>query len=83
MTIAHSPAELSMLIKNQRKKLQLSQTGVGKLVGLKQKTISAIENTPDNVKLSTVFRVISALDLEMRTTPKKQSGTIKQWADEW
>jgi HTH-type transcriptional regulator/antitoxin HipB len=84
MPIIHTPVELSVSIRNQRKKLKLSQTEVGELVGLKQKTISALENTPENVKLSTLFRVISALELEIKMTSKKESdNTTKQWVDEW
>lgn len=84
MPIVHSATELSILIKNQRKKMKLSQTEVGELVGLKQKTISAIENTPENVKLSTVFRVISAMGLEMKVALKKESeGATREWVDEW
>lgn len=82
--LIHSPAELSMLIKNQRKKLNLTQVGVGELVGLKQKTISAIENAPETVQLSTLFRILSALDLEMNVLTKKKSDkTTNQWVDEW
>ena len=84
MPIIHSPADLSLLIKNQRKKLKLSQAEVGELVGFKQKTISAIENTPKSVKLSTVFRVLSALDLEMKiSTQKEAEKTTTQWVEEW
>ncbi|MFJ1268184.1 helix-turn-helix domain-containing protein [Legionella lytica] len=84
MPIIHSPAELSLLIKNQRKKLKLSQAEVGDLVGLKQKTISAIENAPKSVKLSTVFRILSALDLEMKISMKKEAEkTTTQWVEEW
>ena len=82
--LIHSPADLSMLIKNQRKKLNLTQIAVGELVGLQQKTISAIENEPETVKLSTLFRILSALDLEMKVLTKKQSDKItNQWVDEW
>ncbi|MDP3268143.1 MAG: helix-turn-helix domain-containing protein [Legionella sp.] len=82
--LIHSPADLSMLIKNQRKKLNLTQIAVGELVGLQQKTISAIENEPESVKLSTLFRILSALDLEMKVLTKKQSDkTTNQWVDEW
>lgn len=81
--LIHSPTELSMLIKNRRKQLKLSQAEVGKLVGLKQKTISAIENTSENIKLNTVFRILSALDIEIRLSPKETETTTSQWADEW
>lgn len=82
--LIHSPHELALLIKHQRKKLQLSQTDVGALVGLKQKTISAIENTPDNVRLNTLFRVLSALNVDMKLTPKQpSSSSTTAWDDEW
>jgi HTH-type transcriptional regulator / antitoxin HipB len=84
MLIIHSPAELSLLIRNQRKKLKLSQAEVGELVGLKQKTISAIENAPENVTLSTVFRILSALGLEIKMATKKETNRItNQWNEEW
>ncbi|WP_058535661.1 helix-turn-helix domain-containing protein [Legionella saoudiensis] len=83
MPIIHSPAELSLLIKNQRKKLKLSQAEIGELVGLKQKTISAIENIPENVKLSTAFRILSALDLEVKILPKSIEKATNEWAEEW
>lgn len=35
--LIHSPHELALLLKNQRKLLKLSQSEVGSLVGLKQK----------------------------------------------
>ncbi|WP_242602023.1 helix-turn-helix domain-containing protein [Legionella yabuuchiae] len=45
---------------------------MGDLVGLKQKTISAFENKPESIKLSTVLRILSALNLDIRVSPKKE-----------
>lgn len=82
--LIHSPVELALLIKNQRKKLKLSQAEVADLVGLKQKTISASENNPENMRLSTLFRILSALDLDLKTSTKSKSDTTtNQWNDEW
>ncbi|KTD61430.1 helix-turn-helix domain-containing protein [Legionella spiritensis] len=84
MLIIRSPTELAILIKNQRKKLGLSQAEVGDLVNLKQKTISAIENSPESVKLGTLFRILSAIDLEINIAPKNESDeTTSRWNDEW
>ncbi|MCE0724192.1 helix-turn-helix domain-containing protein [Legionella resiliens] len=82
--LIHSSLELALLIKNQRKKLKLSQAEVAALVGLKQKTISAIENNPENMRLSTLFRILSALGLDLKISAKSQSNTAtNQWNDEW
>ncbi|CAM3073285.1 DNA-binding transcriptional regulator [Legionella steigerwaltii] len=82
--LIHSPRELALLIKNQRKKMQLSQAEVADLVGLKQKTISAIENNPENMRLSTLFRILSALSLDFKASIKSEpQTTTNQWNDEW
>ena len=82
--LVQSPQVLAKLIKDQRKKLKLSQAEVGDLVGLKQKTISAIENNPDSVKISTLYRVLSALKLDIRISAKQAPNTAtKLWSEEW
>ncbi len=82
--LVHSPHELAMLIKNRRKKLQLTQKEVSDLVGLKQKTISAIEKNPENTRVSTLFRVLAALETDVKLFPKNEpSKTKDQWNDEW
>lgn len=79
-----SPKELALLIVSQRKKLGLSQGAVAARVGLMQKTISAFENHPENVKLSTVFLILSAVNLDMRILPKdKVSPLGSKWEQEW
>lgn len=79
-----SPKELAMFITNQRKKLKLTQIQVSNLVGLKQKTISAFENKPDGTQLETVFRILSALNLDIKLSPKDEiSETKSQWKEEW
>lgn len=81
--LIHSPYELALFIKNQRKNLKLSQKEVGELVGLKQKTISAIENNAENVKLSTLFRILSALEMELKIESRKVDKAVDQWKEEW
>ena len=82
--LIHSPYELAMLIRNRRKKLNLTQKAVSDLVGLKQKTISAMENNPENIKISTLFRILAALETEIKILPKNASSETKeQWNNEW
>jgi HTH-type transcriptional regulator/antitoxin HipB len=82
--LIHSPKELAMLVINQRKKLNLSQTAVSNLVGLKQKTISKFENNPENTQLETLFRILSALNLDIKIFSKDEAPTSKtRWKEEW
>lgn len=78
-----SPKELALLVINQRKKLKLSQTGVSNLVGLKQKTISGFENNPGSTKLETLFRILSALNLDIEIVPKDDAPPKTRWKEEW
>ena len=82
--LIRSPNELALLVMNHRKKLKLSQAEVGDLVGLGQKTISALENKPESIQLTTVFRILSALNLDIKIVAKNGAGTTSsQWDQEW
>lgn len=82
--LIRSPKELALLIINQRKKLKLSQAEVGNLVGLKQKTISSFENKPESTQLDTLFRILSALNLDIKVLTKDEVPVTKtQWKEEW
>ena len=82
--IIHSPQELAMLVSNQRKKLNLSQATVASLVELKQKTISAFENKHENVKLDTLFKILSAVNLDVKVLQKNKTDKNKtDWKQEW
>lgn len=63
--LTHSPRDLALFVISQRKKLKLSQAAVGDLVGLKQATVSAFENKPESSKLDTIFRILSAVGLDL------------------
>jgi HTH-type transcriptional regulator / antitoxin HipB len=79
-----SPKELALLIVNRRKNLKLSQAAVGKLVGLKQQTISEFEKRPEGTKLETLFRILSAVKLDATVLAKEgQTPKESQWNEEW
>lgn len=82
--ITRAPKELALQVINQRKKLSLSQEEVAKRVGLKQKTISAFENKPENTKISTLFLILSAVNLDMTVVSKDTVGNKNaSWKHEW
>lgn len=79
-----SPKELALLISNQRKKLKLSQAEVGKLVGLKQQTISEFELKPEGTKLNTLFHILSAVNLDIKILTKDNAiPSEDKWKEEW
>ena len=84
MVFIRAPKELALIVMSQRKKLKRSQLEVGSAVGLKQSTISAFENKPGSTQLETLFRILSALNLDMQLTEKDQLDVNKaEWKDEW
>ncbi|OGT64072.1 MAG: transcriptional regulator [Gammaproteobacteria bacterium RIFCSPHIGHO2_12_FULL_45_9] len=82
--LIRSPKELALLVVNQRKKLRLSQAAVGKLVGLKQQTISDFENNPEGTKLNTLFHILSAVQLDIKAIGKDETIIANtKWKEEW
>lgn len=71
---------LGATIKDERKKKHFSQEVLGKLVGVDKATVSYIENGKPGVRLSTLLLLLSALDIELITQPKK---TELQSKDAW
>ncbi len=80
--ILHSTQELAEYIRDRRKRQKLSQAEVGDRVGIKQATISSFENNPEGTKLETLFKLISALDLELQIIPKEKARN-QGWQEEW
>ncbi len=65
MTPITSPEDLGRVLKLCRKKLHLTQSEAGGKFNLTQKTVSNIENGRPGVQLDTLFRLMSALNLEI------------------
>ena len=64
VTIARTPLQLGNGIRESRRKLGLTQEQLAAKAGVRQRTISDIENA-GNARLDTVMRVLAALDLEL------------------
>ena len=79
-----SPKELALYAMNQRKKLNLTQSDVGRLVGLKQQTVSEFEINPEGTRIETIFRILSALNLDVQLTAKSEKNlTDSRWSEQW
>ncbi len=76
--LARSPEQIGNTIRRIRKKQGMSQSELGKKSGLRQETISLIENGNPATKLETILAVISALGLELQISTR--SGNKLQYA---
>lgn len=79
--------ELADYIKLQRKQLERTQTDVAEHIGLKQKTISAMENTAGTSRIDTLFKIAHELGLSVELTPKREvqesDSKERKWDLEW
>lgn len=63
--IARSPKQLGTIIQRTRKQRGLTQTALANLAGLRQELISKIETGHEGTKLSSIYALFAALDLEL------------------
>lgn len=76
-----SPESLGFALKEQRKKKGLNQTELGIPVGVDQTTVSKVEQGKPGTRLDTLFRLLSALDLELILQPKTLSTSTTDKED--
>ena len=90
--------QLSAHIKDMRLNLKQSQTDTAKKVGIRQDTVSNFELNPDSTKLETLFKILSALNLELEVKVRNSELSTQQqgnnspasvnagntkWKEEW
>lgn len=68
-----SPSQLINALKRYRKQRDLTQAELGESAGLPQTTISKIEVELIDPTLSTLFKLLAALDLEVEIKERKSS----------
>jgi len=74
MELARTPKQIGNLIQRTRKNCGMSQSDLGDRTGLRQSTISLLEQGNAAAKLGTVLKVLAALNLEFRITPRSKTG---------
>jgi HTH-type transcriptional regulator/antitoxin HipB len=62
---ARTPEQLGQILRGSRKRRGLTQQAAASKVGLKQATVSAIENDASAASVSTLYKLLSALGLEL------------------
>lgn len=79
--IVRTPDQLAQALRAQRAKKKLTQANAGKNVGLLPKTISGLELSPERSSVASLFRLLSALDLELVVREKiaDPDTTTAEW----
>lgn len=72
-----SPVTLGKVLRRHRKDQGLSQIEAGKKFNLPQKTVSNIETGLPGVHISTLFRYMSSLGLEMHLESRSDANKEK------
>ena len=74
-----TPTQLKTALRTLRRTRELSQSELGRKIGLSQERISAIENHPERITTDQLLTLLMALGAELviksRPTQAKPSGT--------
>lgn len=71
--IARSPKQIGAAIRQIRRKRSISQAQLGEMAGLRQATISKIENGEAATKIGTICDILAALDVEFLIRSRTKS----------
>jgi HTH-type transcriptional regulator / antitoxin HipB len=83
--VARTPAQLGAALKSARIRRGLSQTDAASNVGLKQKTVSSLENIGARTTVDTLYKMLSVLGLELVIRDKERGDTsargqsLREW----
>ncbi len=72
---ARTAKQIGAIIRRVRRNAGLTQTDLGKRIGLRQATISRLEKGEDETKLSTLLDALSALGLEIIIDKRGKAST--------
>jgi len=78
----HTPEQLASVLRGQRQASKLTQKQAAALVGLLPKTISAMESDPERASVGSLFKLLSAIGLELVLQPKtrtKSAASKTEW----
>lgn len=74
-----TPMQLAMVLGGFRKKLKMTQKQASLKVGLYPKSISALENSPETSSIESLFKLLSALGLELVLKSKSLGSSDGEW----
>ena len=76
---AFTPDQLGKVLRGQRKLQMLTQKDAAQAVGLLPKTVSRLELATETATIESLFKLLSALQLELVVRSKSQESTPGEW----
>jgi HTH-type transcriptional regulator / antitoxin HipB len=73
--LARTPVQLGNALRRFRGLRGLSQAKLASLTGLRQATVSQIENGSGATRLETIIGILAALDLELTVAPRTKGSS--------
>ena len=77
--VARTPQQLGAVLRGYRRERKLTQQAVGAGCGLPQSAVSQVEANPTTTSLARIYRLLSALDLELVVRPKGSAAVKTEW----
>jgi len=78
-----TPAQLADHLRSFRKARGLTQTQLGRLVGIDQTRIARIEQNPDRVSVHTLLQLLAALRVQVLLQPLDPSRSSHDDPSDW
>lgn len=76
---AHTPRQMGQILRGQRKSQELMQKEAARLVGLLPKTISKLELATETATIESLYKLLSALQLELVVRSKSPESPGREW----
>ncbi len=70
---ARTARQLGAMIRRMRNLAGLSQTALGEQAGVRQETVSRVENGHASTRIDTILDLLAALDLEIEIRPRQDN----------
>lgn len=77
--IIQNPQQLGSVVQGIRQARSLTQGAIGKRVGIGQSSVSGLEANPAPASLSQVFKLLSALNLELVIRDRAKQAKQSDW----
>ncbi len=74
MELVRSPKQLGNALRRFRREQKITQTELANRAGLRQGTVSQVENGLETAKLNTLMDLLRALDLEVVLQPRTKGS---------
>jgi HTH-type transcriptional regulator/antitoxin HipB len=74
-----TPQQLGAVLQGLRRERRLTQAAAGAKVGLAQNAVSMLETNPTNASLARVFKLLSALELEIVVRDRRKRTSTTGW----